>query len=116
MLSCLSCRWSIILPLSWVKAFWIPLVSNGAHAIGLREKQWIASDVSICTTYTTANASFFCFCIYYLVLNITLKLFSLSRRGYHFSLKISRIARHTHASWQLKLLNVIKRKNFVLLL
>lgn len=41
-------RWSIILPLSWVRAFWIPLVSNGAHAIGLREKHWIACDVRLC--------------------------------------------------------------------
>uniref|UniRef100_A0A5B6YLK6 Uncharacterized protein n=1 Tax=Davidia involucrata TaxID=16924 RepID=A0A5B6YLK6_DAVIN len=40
-------RWSIILPLSWVKAFWVPLVSNGAHAIGLREKHWIACEVGL---------------------------------------------------------------------
>lgn len=39
--------WSIILPISWVKAFWIPLVSGGAHAIGLREKHWIACDVGL---------------------------------------------------------------------
>ncbi|GAB4841787.1 hypothetical protein Ancab_022511 [Ancistrocladus abbreviatus] len=39
--------WSIILPLSWVRAFWIPLVSHGAHAIGLREKHWIACDVGL---------------------------------------------------------------------
>ncbi|KAK9086285.1 hypothetical protein Syun_028679 [Stephania yunnanensis] len=39
--------WSIILPLSWVKAFWIPLVTRGVHAIGLREKHWIASDVGL---------------------------------------------------------------------
>ncbi|KAL6334559.1 hypothetical protein AAG906_018898 [Vitis piasezkii] len=39
--------WSIILPLSWVKAFWIPLVNNGAHAIGLREKHWIACEVEL---------------------------------------------------------------------
>ncbi|KAK4279855.1 hypothetical protein QN277_011562 [Acacia crassicarpa] len=39
--------WSIILPLSWVKAFWIPLISNGAHAIGLREKHWIASEMGL---------------------------------------------------------------------
>ncbi|WJZ95097.1 hypothetical protein VitviT2T_013890 [Vitis vinifera] len=38
--------WSIILPLSWVKAFWIPLVNNGAHAIGLRE-HWIACEVEL---------------------------------------------------------------------
>ncbi|GMH02302.1 hypothetical protein Nepgr_004141 [Nepenthes gracilis] len=39
--------WSIILPLSWVKAFWIPLISAGAHAVGLREKHWIACDVGL---------------------------------------------------------------------
>lgn len=37
--------WSIIVPLNWVKAFWIPLLSGGAHAVGLREKHWIACDV-----------------------------------------------------------------------
>ncbi|XP_017179666.2 ribonucleases P/MRP protein subunit POP1 isoform X2 [Malus sylvestris] len=36
--------WSVILPLSWVKAFWISLVSKGAHALGLREKRWISSE------------------------------------------------------------------------
>ncbi|CAD6216564.1 unnamed protein product [Miscanthus lutarioriparius] len=35
--------WSIILPLSWVKPFWPFLVSHGAHAIGLRERRWIAA-------------------------------------------------------------------------
>ncbi|XP_066395626.1 ribonucleases P/MRP protein subunit POP1-like [Miscanthus floridulus] len=35
--------WSIILPLSWVKPFWLFLVSHGAHAIGLRERRWIAA-------------------------------------------------------------------------
>ncbi|KAK7269596.1 hypothetical protein RIF29_22329 [Crotalaria pallida] len=39
--------WSIILPLSWVKAFWIPLISNGAHGIGLREKHWIACEMGL---------------------------------------------------------------------
>ncbi|KAF7804937.1 Ribonucleases P/MRP protein subunit POP1 [Senna tora] len=39
--------WSVILPLSWVKTFWIHLVSNGAHAIGLREKHWIACDMGL---------------------------------------------------------------------
>ncbi|KNA23153.1 hypothetical protein SOVF_027510 isoform A [Spinacia oleracea] len=39
--------WSIILPICWVKAFWIPLISGGAHAIGLREKRWISSDVGL---------------------------------------------------------------------
>ncbi|OIV91014.1 hypothetical protein TanjilG_16974 [Lupinus angustifolius] len=57
--------WSVILPLSWVKAFWIPLISNGAHAIGLREKHWIScekeisvvnSDVSTREDLTNANS------------------------------------------------------------
>ncbi|KAG6653178.1 hypothetical protein CIPAW_05G057600 [Carya illinoinensis] len=39
--------WSIVLPLSWVKAFWAPVVSKGAHAIGLREKHWIACEASL---------------------------------------------------------------------
>ncbi|KAE9618839.1 putative ribonuclease P [Lupinus albus] len=39
--------WSVILPLSWVKAFWIPLISNGAHAIGLREKHWISCEMGL---------------------------------------------------------------------
>lgn len=39
--------WSIILPICWVKAFWIPLISSGAHAIGLREKHWIAGEVGL---------------------------------------------------------------------
>ncbi|KAF8394676.1 hypothetical protein HHK36_020892 [Tetracentron sinense] len=42
-----SQRWSIILPLNWVKAFWVPTVSLGAHAIGLRELHWIACDVGL---------------------------------------------------------------------
>ncbi|XP_077218174.1 ribonuclease Ps isoform X2 [Tasmannia lanceolata] len=42
---CDSCMgWSIILPVSWVKAFWIPLISHGARAVGLRERRWVASD------------------------------------------------------------------------
>ncbi|XP_074263012.1 ribonucleases P/MRP protein subunit POP1 [Silene latifolia] len=39
--------WSIVLPISWVKAFWIPFVTRGAHAIGLREKHWISCDVGL---------------------------------------------------------------------
>ncbi|XP_050369059.1 ribonucleases P/MRP protein subunit POP1 isoform X2 [Argentina anserina] len=39
--------WSVILPLSWVRAFWVPLVSKGAHAIGVREKHWISCDVGL---------------------------------------------------------------------
>ncbi|TKW23068.1 hypothetical protein SEVIR_4G269200v4 [Setaria viridis] len=38
-----SLGWSIILPLSWVKPFWLFLVSHGAHVIGLRERRWIAT-------------------------------------------------------------------------
>ncbi|XP_071690398.1 ribonucleases P/MRP protein subunit POP1 [Rutidosis leptorrhynchoides] len=40
-------RWSIILPLSWVKAFWVPIVSVGARALGLRERSWIACEAGI---------------------------------------------------------------------
>ncbi|KAK8464349.1 hypothetical protein PHAVU_011G184700 [Phaseolus vulgaris] len=43
----LSIGWSVILPLSWVKAFWIPLISNGAHAIGLQEKHWITCEMGL---------------------------------------------------------------------
>ncbi|TXG63282.1 hypothetical protein EZV62_010276 [Acer yangbiense] len=39
--------WSIILPLSWVRVFWVSFVSKGAHAIGLREKQWIACETGV---------------------------------------------------------------------
>ncbi|WVZ49698.1 hypothetical protein U9M48_001032 [Paspalum notatum var. saurae] len=39
----LTLGWSLILPLSWVKPFWLLLVSHGAHAIGLRERWWIAT-------------------------------------------------------------------------
>ncbi|MCD7468907.1 hypothetical protein HAX54_007460 [Datura stramonium] len=40
-------RWSIILPLCWIKVFWISLVTNGAQVIGLREKHWIACDLGL---------------------------------------------------------------------
>ncbi|CAN4115014.1 unnamed protein product [Withania somnifera] len=40
-------RWSIILPLCWIKVFWISLVTNGAQAIGLRERHWIACDLGL---------------------------------------------------------------------
>lgn len=43
----LTIGWSVILPLSWVRAFWAPLVSKGAHAIGLREKHWVACEVGL---------------------------------------------------------------------
>ncbi|KAM4119411.1 hypothetical protein ACJW30_03G056900 [Castanea mollissima] len=39
--------WSIILPLSWVRVFWAPLTFKGAHAIGLREKHWVASEMGM---------------------------------------------------------------------
>ncbi|KAI3683582.1 hypothetical protein L1987_84090 [Smallanthus sonchifolius] len=42
-------RWSIVLPLSWIKAFWVPLVSIGARAIGLRERSWVACEAGIPT-------------------------------------------------------------------
>ncbi|XP_056174507.1 ribonucleases P/MRP protein subunit POP1-like isoform X1 [Syzygium oleosum] len=57
--------WSIVLPLSWVKAFWIPLISKGAHAVGLREKHWIANNAYLpyfpwdypdCNAYTSLMA------------------------------------------------------------
>ncbi|KAL1357098.1 hypothetical protein AAHE18_05G232200 [Arachis hypogaea] len=38
---------SITLPLSWVKAFWIPLISYGAHAIDLQEMHWIAHEMGL---------------------------------------------------------------------
>ncbi|XP_042061077.1 ribonucleases P/MRP protein subunit POP1-like [Salvia splendens] len=40
-------RCSLILPLSWVKAFWNTFVSNGAYAIGLREKHWVAGEIGL---------------------------------------------------------------------
>ncbi|KAF6175531.1 hypothetical protein GIB67_038105 [Kingdonia uniflora] len=43
--SCVRC--SIVLPLSWAKAFWIPLVSCGARAIGFRERHWVACNVGL---------------------------------------------------------------------
>ncbi|CAN1289337.1 Ribonucleases P/MRP protein subunit POP1 [Linum perenne] len=39
--------WSIIVPLSWARIFWNQFVSNEVHAIGLREKQWIACEVGL---------------------------------------------------------------------
>ncbi|XWS31839.1 hypothetical protein CRYUN_Cryun23aG0110700 [Craigia yunnanensis] len=39
--------WSIILPISWAKVFWLFLVSKGAHAIGLREKHWVACEIGL---------------------------------------------------------------------
>lgn len=58
--------WSIVLPLSWVKAFWVPLLSKGAHAIGLREKHWAACQMVLpffprdfpdCNAYTNLMAT-----------------------------------------------------------
>lgn len=42
-----GCRWSIILPISWVRAFWIPLVLGGARVIGLRERRWLSNDAGL---------------------------------------------------------------------
>ncbi|XP_030481375.2 ribonucleases P/MRP protein subunit POP1 isoform X2 [Cannabis sativa] len=62
----LAIGWSIVLPLSWVRAFWIPLVSKGARAIGLREKHWVASELGLpcfpsdfpdCNAYSSLKAS-----------------------------------------------------------
>ncbi|XP_027178382.1 uncharacterized protein LOC113777480 [Coffea eugenioides] len=39
--------WSAILPLSWVKVFWIAIISNGGLAIGLRERHWITSEAGL---------------------------------------------------------------------
>ncbi|CAM8904449.1 unnamed protein product [Rhodiola kirilowii] len=58
--------WTIILPVNWAKTFWMPLILNGAHAIGLREKHWIASEVGLpffpldfpdCNAYASYKAS-----------------------------------------------------------
>lgn len=40
-------RWTIILPLSWVRAFWASIVSKGASAIGLRERHWVSCEVGL---------------------------------------------------------------------
>ncbi|CAD5192791.1 unnamed protein product [Musa acuminata subsp. malaccensis] len=57
--------WSIILPLSWIKTFWTLLVSHGCHAIGLRERRWVASNSGLpsfpfdfpdCKAYTSFMA------------------------------------------------------------
>eukprot|EP01018_Ginkgo_biloba_P023790 Gb_02920 [translate_table: standard] len=42
-----ACGWSIILPINWVRAFWIPLVLSGARVIGLRERRWLSSDAGL---------------------------------------------------------------------
>ncbi|BFI30940.1 ribonuclease P/MRP protein subunit POP1 [Marchantia polymorpha subsp. ruderalis] len=55
-----ACGWTIILPIKWVHAFWIPLVFGGGHVIGLRERHWVATNAGIpsfphdfpdCSTY-----------------------------------------------------------------
>ncbi|XP_070023847.1 ribonucleases P/MRP protein subunit POP1-like isoform X2 [Nicotiana sylvestris] len=40
-------RWSIILPLSWIKVFWMAIVTNGAQPIGLREQHWISCELGL---------------------------------------------------------------------
>lgn len=42
-----ACGWSIILPIRWVRAFWIPLVLGGAQVIGLRERRWLSIDAGL---------------------------------------------------------------------
>ncbi|XVE81504.1 hypothetical protein DITRI_Ditri15bG0069800 [Diplodiscus trichospermus] len=39
--------WSVILPITWAKVLWLSLVSNGARAIGLREKHWVACEIGL---------------------------------------------------------------------
>eukprot|EP00897_Mesotaenium_endlicherianum_P004940 jgi/Mesen1/4474/ME000228S03440 len=36
--------WSLIVPCSWVRAFWVPLVLAGGHVVGLRELRWLATE------------------------------------------------------------------------
>ncbi|KAH7296987.1 hypothetical protein KP509_26G047600 [Ceratopteris richardii] len=42
-----ACGWSIILPLCWVSAFWVPLVFAGGHVIGIRERHWLCTDAGM---------------------------------------------------------------------
>lgn len=39
-------RWTLIVPSGWAMAFWVPLIYAGAHAIGQRERHWVATEVS----------------------------------------------------------------------
>lgn len=41
------CGISLLLPIGWVRAFWIPLVFAGGHVIGLRERHWIQTDAKL---------------------------------------------------------------------
>lgn len=43
----LTTGWSVVLPLSWVKVFWVFLISKGARAIGQREKRWVVCDMGL---------------------------------------------------------------------
>ncbi|KAI5084545.1 hypothetical protein GOP47_0000714 [Adiantum capillus-veneris] len=36
-----ACCWSLILPINWISAFWVPLVFAGGHVIGTRERHWL---------------------------------------------------------------------------
>ncbi|CAM6068770.1 unnamed protein product [Sphagnum tenellum] len=42
-----ACGWSLILPIAWVRAFWVPLVFAGGHVIGLRERHWLSTDAGL---------------------------------------------------------------------
>ncbi|CAM6043705.1 unnamed protein product [Sphagnum compactum] len=42
-----ACGWSLILPIAWVRAFWVPLVYAGGHVIGLREQHWLSTDAGL---------------------------------------------------------------------
>ncbi|KAJ7544938.1 hypothetical protein O6H91_09G099700 [Diphasiastrum complanatum] len=42
-----ACRWSVILPMSWVRALWLPLLSTGAQAVGQREYRWFLTDAGL---------------------------------------------------------------------
>ncbi|KAG0586963.1 hypothetical protein KC19_2G131200 [Ceratodon purpureus] len=42
-----ACGFSLILPIAWVRAFWVPLVFAGGHVIGLRERHWLYTDAQL---------------------------------------------------------------------
>uniref|UniRef100_A0A7I4D8V0 POPLD domain-containing protein n=1 Tax=Physcomitrium patens TaxID=3218 RepID=A0A7I4D8V0_PHYPA len=42
-----ACGFSLIMPIAWVRAFWVPLVFAGGRAIGLRERHWLHTDAKL---------------------------------------------------------------------